>query len=144
MSMAVDLSTPLTEDERAYLNERGRTEDIARVDALHGVTDAPALPNGDGSGPVVSPRGTAEQAAGGKERLMAELQAMGVNVQEVPAEEAEADDDEVPPYEAWKSADLNAEIDRRNQTLPDGEKISKSGTVQERADRLYKDDEKNA
>lgn len=146
MSMAVDLSTPLTDEERAYLAERGRTEEIDRADAMHGVTDAPDVGAGDGSGPRQYPLGTAEQAALEKERLLERLAQLGVEV-EVKEDSTEVEDDaddDVPPYETWKTGELNAEIDRRNVGRPDSEKISKSGSVQERANRLYEDDAKSA
>lgn len=141
MSMGVDLSSALTAEERAYLNERGRYAEVERADALHGVTDGAAPGSGDGTGPVVTPLGTAEQQAIEKERLLARLRDLGVNVAEV-VDEPEGDT--LPPYETWKSGELNAEIDRRNQDRADGDKISKAGSVTERADRLYMDDEKSA
>lgn len=139
MSMEVDLSTPLTEEERQYLHMRGRLSDIQRADDLHGVEGAP-VPEGDGTGPGVMALGTAEQSAQRREQLLAELRAMGVPV--VVADESTEEVEEAPPYETWNSKDLNAEIDRRNMDRADGDKISKSGSVSERADRLYMDDEK--
>lgn len=130
MSMEVDLSTPLTEEERAYLHMRGRLSDIQRADDLHDVSDAP-VPTGDGTAP-----GSEELR---KAQLIAELRGMGVDVN-VPGEDDE--DETAPPYETWNSKDLNAEIDRRNVGRADADKISKAGSVTERADRLYMDDEK--
>jgi hypothetical protein len=132
MSMEVDLSTPLTKEERAYLHMRGRLSDIQRADDLNDVTDAP-VPTGDGTAPG------SESLR--KAQLVAELRAMGVDVK-VPGEDDEDQDETAPPYETWKSADLNTEIDRRNVGRSDADKISKAGSVTERADRLYMDDEK--
>lgn len=132
MSMEVDLSTPLTDEERAYLHMRGRLSDIQRADDLHEVSDAP-VPAGDGTAP-----GSEELR---KAQLIAELRALGVDVPEQDGE-TDQDDETAPPYETWKSADLNAEIDRRNVGRADADKISKAGSVTERADRLYMDDEK--
>jgi hypothetical protein len=139
MSMEVDLTTPLTTEERNYLHMRGRLPDIERADNLHGVEGAD-VPTGDGTGPVTMQLGTAEQQVQRREQLLAELRAMGVPV--VVKEDEEDQEDTAPPYETWKSADLNAEIDRRNTGRTDLDKISKSGSVTERADRLYVDDEK--
>lgn len=132
MSMEVDLSTPLTKEEREYLHMRGRLSDLQRADDLHDVTDAP-VPTGDGTGP-----GSEELR---KAQLIAELRAMGVDVPEQD-NEADQDDETAPPYETWSSKDLNAEIDRRNEGRTDTDKISKAGSVTERADRLYMDDER--
>ena len=136
MSQEVDLTTPLTREEREYLNMRGRLPDIQRADDMHGVTDAP-VSQGDGTGPVVMALGTAEQQAQRREQLLAELKAMGV-----PVVVQEDEDETAPPYETWKSGDINSEIDRRNVGREDADKISKAGSVSERADRLYMDDEK--
>lgn len=132
MSMEVDLSTPLTDEERAYLHMRGRVSDIQRADDANNVTDAP-VPAGDGTAP-----GSEELR---KAQLIAELRAMGVDVPEQDGEQ-DADDETAPPYETWSSADINTEIDRRNEGRTDADKISKAGTVSQRADRLYMDDEK--
>lgn len=143
MSQEVDLTTPLTKEEREYLYMRGKLSDIQRADDLHGVQDAD-VPTGDGTGPMTMQLGTAEQQVQRREQLLAELRAMGVPV--VVDETADQDEatEEAPPYETWKSADINTEIDRRNVGRSDADKISKSGSVTERADRLYMDDEKQA
>lgn len=142
MSMAVDLNTPLTDEERDYLHMRGRLSDIERADALHGeASDRQYL--GDGTGPVTTPLGTAEQQINRREQLLAELAAMGLDVEVKEAEPDDGTEDETaPPYETWSSKDINTEIDRRNVDRAEGDKISKAGSVSERADRLYMDDER--
>jgi len=135
MSMEVDFSTPLTNAERAYLEERGKLAEIQRADSLNGVTNSPEFGAGDGTGPQLQPLLTSEQRALEKERLKARL----AELEE--AESGAPDADEIPPYESWKSNDLNKEIDARNEGRSEDQKISKSGTVQDRATRLYADDE---
>lgn len=138
MSMAVDLSTPLTPEERAYLNERGRYAEIERADALHGGTpdDAPTF-GGDGTGPRVQQLNTGLATIEEPEVLLQRLRDMGVNVQVLD----EDDDSEVAPYTEWSITDLKTEIDRRNEGRDEASKLSKSGSVQTLADRLYKDDD---
>lgn len=138
MSMAVDYNTPLTQEERAYLESRGKLAEIQRADSINGVTNPPEYGAGDGTGPQLQPLLTSEQRALEKERLRARLAELEAAEAESGADE---DSDEVPPYESWKSNDLNKEIDARNEGRPEEQKISKSGTVAERATRLYADDE---
>lgn len=88
MSRRVDMSGPLSEDDREYLHSRGLHETVARVDAEHSTAD----------------------------------------------EEPEGDDD--PGYETWTHADLQAEIDDRNQYLTDDKKMARSGKVADLAARL--------
>lgn len=135
MSMKVDYSTPLTTEEREYLEGRGLLAEIQRADSMNGVTNAPEFGAGDGSGPQQVPLMTSEQRAGEAARLRARLAEL-----EESDDDSDGDGDDVPPYESWKSADLNAEIDGRNEGRPDDQKISKAGSVRERADRLYADD----
>jgi len=131
MSMGVDLSSPLTAEERAYLAERGRYADIERVDGLHGVTDGPDLGEGDGTGPQYVPLMTGEQRAGEAARLRARLAEL-----EAEDEDSEDEADDVSPYEEWKKPELDAELDRRG--------LVKTGTNAEKAVRLREDDEVNA
>jgi hypothetical protein len=134
MSMGVDLSSALTAEERAYLAERGRYADIDRVDALHGVTDAPDLGSGDGTGPQMVPLMTGEQRAGEAARLRARLA-------ELEAEDTEDSDEETAePYEAWKVDELKAEIDRRNVGRATEAQLPK-GTKAQMVDTLYDDDQ---
>lgn len=136
MSMNVDFSTPLTEQERAYLEARGRYADIERTDNTTGV-ETPAYGEGDGTGLQPSPLNSSEVAAARKQKLLDELAA--IEASERAAAEAntfEGDDEEVVPYEKWKPAELKEELERR--------KLDSSGVKQVLVDRLYADDEANA
>lgn len=121
MSMAVDLSTPLSADERAYLAERGRYAELERADSMHGTSGE--LPEGDGSAPLM--RGTATYDV--RDQRIAELERelqllRGVNGE---ADSDEADSDEDPePYETWTVKELDAELERRSLPVK-GDKAAK-------------------
>lgn len=132
MSMAVDLSKPIGPQERAYLAERGLYADLERADAMHG-TDAPALPTGDGTGLQPVSLLTSEQQASEKARLVARLRELGVDVPEEDSTPATEDGDTLPPYETWDVKELDAELKRR--------KLATSGNKEEKANRLYDNDE---
>jgi len=129
MSMKVDYSKPLTEEELAYLHMRGRTADIERAENQFGpVENADVYLAGDGTGPEQLPATDAEQRADRKRRILAELAA-------IEAAEGGGDEEveELPPYEQWKTAELNKEL--KNRQLPaDGDNAAKAA-------RLRKDDE---
>lgn len=131
--MEVDFSKPLTAEERAYLEGRGKYAEIERADSINGVTNPPALGDGDGTGPVSTPLATGEQRALEKERLLKRLAEL-----ESAEDASDTTGDEVvdEPYEAWKPAELDKELKTRN--LPAG------GTKGEKVARLYEDDEKSA
>lgn len=126
MSRQIDTSdlSKLSEEELLYLADRGRL--TAEQEAEYGIKpsrrggrqeDAPTL--GDNTGDV----GTADGApiVGGS----------------VPND---GSDEPVPPYEEWSKKDLQAEIDRRNEDREEENKIPRSGTIAELADRLTEDD----
>jgi hypothetical protein len=137
--MKVDFSSPLTNQERGYLEARGLYADIERADNMHGV-ETPAFGAGDGTGLQQVSLMTSEQRASERERLLARLAEIGGD-----SETAGTDEDAEPdPYEVWEPADLKAEIDRRNQESGREVKISKAGSKQDLADRLYADDEQAA
>lgn len=138
MSMAVDFTTPLTAEERDYLNARGRQEEIDRADAAHGAPEEMPDYSGDGTGPRTRQLDSGLAAIARPEELLAQLREMGVNVQVV---DEPVDGDEVSPYDEWSLTDLKAEIDRRNEGRDDSTKLSKAGGVQALADRLYADDD---
>jgi hypothetical protein len=130
VSMNVDFSKPLTDAERAYLHGRGKYADIERADNINGVTDPPPPGAGDGTGPVTTPLGTAEQRILEKERLLARLK-------ELEGEEPDSDEEVADePYEAWKPAELDKELKARN--------LTGGGTKGEKVARLYEDDERTA
>lgn len=127
MSMKVDLSTPLTREEREYLAGRGRYDDITRADSMHGV-DAEPLPEGDGSGPV--PHETTLVAR--QEQEIAELKRR-LALLEGTSEESEEDTEDVAPYEEWTVAELDAELKRRQLPV--------KGDKQAKAQALYDHDD---
>ncbi len=137
MAMGIDFSTPLTNQERKFLEERGRYSDIERADSVHGAS-APEDWDvaGDGTGPQVLPVLTSEARAARKEQLLRELADIDA------AEGGDAEDGEdVPPYEAWNVAELDAEIKRRNDA---GASLETGGKKDEKVARLYEDDDNNA
>lgn len=130
MSMEVDFSTPLTEQERAYLLMRGRSHDVERADNQTGGQTPDEMLSGDGTGTQPVSLMTSDRMAQRKAELERELRL----IEE--AEQATADtdeDDELPPYEAWKVADLDKELKARN--------LAVTGSKEEKAARLNKDDE---
>jgi hypothetical protein len=131
--MNVDVSTPLTQEERNYLSERGLYAEIERADGLSG-TESPELPAGDGTGLRLAPLNTAEARAARAEQLRRELA-------ELEGTDAASESAEEDSYEDWKLEDLKAEIDTRNDGRPADQKLSKTGTKQDLVDRLYADDE---
>jgi hypothetical protein len=126
--MAIDYTTPLTAKERQYLLHRGRYADVERVDAAFGEESDVSLLSGDGTGPGTRQLATGEALAQRKAELLRELELI---------EQAEGgpveDDEDVPPYETWKVADLDAELKRRGLPVT-GDKSAK-------ANALYVNDE---
>lgn len=109
MSMAVDLSTPLTKQEREYLAERGRYDDITRADQMHGV-EGQSLPEGDGSGPVLQQTSLNDVRDAKIAELERQLALLTGGATSEPEPESE---DDVAPYEEWTVAELDAELKRR-------------------------------
>ena len=136
MSMGVDLSTPLSKEEAAYLAQRGRDAELVGAAERHGqdVNELLSDQNGDGTGPVVTPLNTNLQQIAAPEVLLARLREMGVNVQVVDEPVEDDGDDEVSPYEEWSAKDLEAELKRRDLPV--------TGDKQSKVDRLYADDQK--
>lgn len=134
MSMKVDFTTPLSDEERAYLDARGRYADIERADQITG-TETPESEVGDGTGLQQQPLVTSEARAAERERLLARIR----EIDGAPAEDES--DAEVDPYEVWSMEELKAEIDRRNETRASDSKISKAGGKADLAQRLYADDD---
>lgn len=131
MSMEIDFTTPLTDEERAFLDSRGRYADIERADSINGV-ETPEYGAGDGTGLQQQSVVTSEMRAGELERLKARI----AELEGESEEDDGADDGALPPYEDWNVKDLDAELKER--------KLSTAGTKPEKADRLYADDESKA
>jgi hypothetical protein len=131
MSMHVDYSTPLTKEERAYLEARGDLAAIQRADSLTGVTNPPEFGEGDGTGPQVQPLMTSEQRAAEKanlQRRLAELEA-----QDGTGDDGD-EDGEVEPYPVWTNQELTDELKRRS--------LAVTGSKAEKIARLEEDDAK--
>lgn len=111
MGMQVDLTQPISDDERAYLLSRNREADVAANDRAFGDGEPLATPGVAGTEP-------------------------SLGADQVPADS----EDGGAEYEDMSHADLDAEIDARNEDLPDDEQISKSGTIAQKAARLREDD----
>jgi hypothetical protein len=86
----------------------------------------------------------------GKDPLVAELDAQYTNYQfrvnELKAagewdDDEEAENEELPPYEAYTKAELIDEINDRNKERADDDKIDASGKKEDLVARLYADDE---
>lgn len=132
MSMEIDFSTPLTEQERAFLMERGRYADVERSDNAYGTTGDPALYTGDGTGLQEQQVVTGEVARRRKEALLAELAQIEA-AEGAGSDEEEDDASAPPPYEAWTVKDLDAELKVRHLPV--------TGSKEAKAKALYDNDE---
>lgn len=131
MSMAVDLSTPLTKQEREYLAARGLYAELERADQMSGEA-SPELPAGDGTGLQPVSLLTSEQQASERQRLLARLRELDAGTGDSDVEEVPEESD-LPPYEQWDVKELDAELKER--------KLPTSGSKADKANRLYADDE---
>jgi hypothetical protein len=132
MSMEVDLSTPLTREEYAYLVQRSRTDLIERAHDLHGTSDADYadLTEGDGTGIQPQPVLQGEARAARRDQLLAELAALDEAEDVEDVEDDETGDDR--PYSEWSVAELDAEL--KNRELPT------TGKQADKVKRLEADD----
>jgi len=132
MSMEIDFSKPLSDEERAFLMERGRYADVERSDNAYGTSGDPSLYTGDGTGLREQQVVTGEVARRRKEELLAELAAIeeaeGTGTGD---EDEEADD--LPPYEALTVKDLDAELKARHLPV--------TGSKEAKVKALYDHDE---
>lgn len=87
----------------------------------------------------------------GKDPLVAELDRQYENyqfrVEELKArgewdDEEDEEVEEAPPYEQWSKSELVDEINERNNSYDDADKMTSSGTKDELVKRLYADDER--
>lgn len=141
MSQEVKFDSPLTQDERAYLEMRGRQADIDRVDNAFGTDEEDRVsgrePTGDG--PQVRPLAWGETLVQRRARLEEELRAL--DEAEQSQQEAAADGggdvegSEDQPYAEWKVPELQKEL--RARGLP------ASGSKPEMVQRLEADDEQS-
>jgi hypothetical protein len=121
MSMEVDLSTPMTAEEYAYLQDRNRQDLIERSHAMHGTSDADyeQVNSGDGLQPVSLLQG--EARADRINRLREELAML----------EGDEPDEEVTDrnYADWSVEELNEELKDRQLPLT-GNKADKVARLQ--------------
>lgn len=128
MSMQVDLSSPLTAQERKYLEERGRYDEITRVDAMYGV-ETPAFSDGDGTGPVV--HGTT--LVDNRDARIAELERQLADLRGDTPDVEDTEEGDVSPYEEWTVKELDAELKRRGLPV--------KGNQSDKATALYDNDD---
>jgi hypothetical protein len=129
--MAVDLNTPLTNEERAYLAMRGRISEMERADSMTGV-QTPDYEPGDGTGPMVTPLMTSEQRADRKAALQRELELIEEAEGSDEGRDGSVEDGDVDPYEVWSPDELTKELKRRE--------LPHTGSKADKAARLYEDD----
>ena len=110
MSMQIDLNSPLTQEERTYLLDRGRYAEVERVDSLHGV-ESPELPAGDGTGPALQGTTIVDRQNLRIEELERQLAALKGESAE---DEESAEEGDLSPYEEWTVSELDTELKRRN------------------------------
>lgn len=134
MSRQIDITKPLSDEDRQYLEDRARHEDLRRNAEIVGEREADVLtPINDGNTGDVDPfkadDGT-EQITGTNpgERTVTAAQAADTGVPTADDAGDEPDDD----YENWTNEDLRDELENRD--------LSKSGNKQELVARLREDD----
>jgi hypothetical protein len=131
MSMGVDLSTPLTDAEYAYLVERSQQSVIERAHSLHGTSDADYAHVTLGTpqpGPKEQVLLQGDARAARREQLLEELAALS---DDVPDEDDEDEEDDR-PYSEWTVPELDAQL--RARELPT------SGSKTDKVKRLEEDD----
>lgn len=133
MSMAVDFSTPMTDEEYAYLQQRSQTARIEQLHAMHGTTDADYAHVDLGAGAQAGPRPQAmlqgEARAARREQLLEELAALSGDEDD---EESESESENLRPYAEWSGVELDAELGVRE--------LPKTGTKADKVKRLEEDD----
>lgn len=126
MSKQIDLTQPLSDEDREYLRVLGRLDDIRRNDEQ--------FAEGYEAPEAREPSATADrtQAAGIGEGTLG-TRAANASQPELAGEGAdEVGDDTEAPYEEWNLVDLREELEVRE--------LSKSGNKGELAARLREDD----
>lgn len=143
MSREVDLDKPLSDEDRLYLQDRGKHADIRANDERFGggpaEDDEEALDN-----KIMDLEEQAAVLRARKASLVAarEQEESGVTDQTVVNGEGggdESDEDYDDP--AWTKAKLQAEIEKRNEDRDDDGKMSSVGTKAQLVERLRADDE---
>lgn len=148
MSRKIDLTKPLSDEDRQYLTDRGRLNDVAVADANAGGADsAPA--------PTVTPGGVSGVTVGGSSPLTQDPSAARYTpatpaVQAGDGLEGSEQEKDAAAAEAVSNGDyeakgvlvkhLQAEIDRRNEDRDEDDHIPRTGTKDDLIDRLKTDD----
>lgn len=125
MGKSIDLSQPLSDEDRRWLEERGDYAAIAVADATHGAPEPREAKADEPSEPEDAPVPLVAEP-------VAEPNAGDDGVTE-PSDSSEDADDDVPPYEEWTADALRDECDARG--------LAKSGSKADLIDRLVADDE---
>ncbi len=122
----------LSEDDKQYLLERPWMEEEFRRQGYEKQMDAYRKEAGDAPEQPKTPRDitTQDAALGTPKEPQPAPQVPGT---EVPEEESD-------DYDTWTKAELEVEIDSRNEDLDDNTKMSRTGTKQELIDRLREND----
>jgi hypothetical protein len=126
VSRQIDLSKPLSDEDRAYLLARGREQLVAKLDAQNGDEEAARLANYVPGSAVDQPEGVPDTPGLGAPNAEAARTAAAVE-----------DDDEVEAgtednYETWTNEQLREELDSRD--------LQTSGKKKELVARLRADD----
>jgi hypothetical protein len=135
MAKEIDLSKPLSSEDRAYLVQRDRWRSLAEADGHGDPRRAKAE--------AEASRGELTQRA----HPTTDPQAIVPTPEEIHSRRDEGDSEE--PYEDWSFEDLKAELDARKTDALDGgmsaeeagKRYSKGGSQKELVARLYADDE---
>jgi hypothetical protein len=148
MSRQIDITKPLSDEDRQYLEDRARHEDLRRNAEIVGEREADVLtPINDGNTGDVDPfkadDGT-EQITGTNpgERTVTAAQAAdtGVPTADDADDAGDEPDDDYDDEDEWSFRDLQAEIKDRNEGRDEADKISAQGSRPELIARLREDD----
>jgi hypothetical protein len=137
MSMAVDLSTPMTDAEYAYLQSRSQTARIEQMHQMHGTSDADYAHVDLGSpqpGPKEQVLLQGDARARRREQLLEELAALSGDEGDDEEDGEVVEDDR--PYAEWSVAELDAELKVRE--------LPTTGKQADKVKRLEDNDAANA
>lgn len=133
MAREIDLTKPLSDEDRQYLVDRCRWSQLAQADELASAQEAQRAASEEHTPSTPSPQPPTTVVGG------------------APVEPTQgATSDEQDPYEEWTYEELKAELDVRkqealNEGMPTdeaGKLFSKGGSQKDLVARLYADDER--
>ena len=141
MSKQIDMTKPLSDDDRSYLHDRGRFAEIEANDAEFGERKPPE----DDDTLEEQIYNLEEQLAVLRTRLAhrnlaREQEAVGV-VDRTAVDGEGGEEEEADNYDELSVAKLKEEIALRNKDREPGDRISQAGSKAELIDRLRADDE---